>query len=222
MNRFARSLIAIAGAMHALIAFAVDIAPSAVPIGASGVPYSQTFTGSGGQAPYTFTNEVGRLPNGLTLSPGGSLAGTPVPATIPFEIWVTDADGRESKALASTAVITYPLAVSSTLPLATTGQGYAAAIQVNGGTAPYTCSLTGGAVPTGLTLGSNCGLNGLPLGTGTFSFTVTVTDAFGGSTTQAVTLVIAPPAVVSTLTHWMLLLLGLLLAATGATRRRRL
>src|SRR6185436_2925691 len=55
----------------------ITISPSTLPGGFAGVPYSQTFSASGGTAPYTFTVAAGGLPDGLTLSSGGGLSGTP-------------------------------------------------------------------------------------------------------------------------------------------------
>ena len=45
------------------------------------------------------------------------------------------------------------------------------------GTAPYTWAVTSGALPTGLTLSSGGVLSGTPTASGTFNFTVTVTDS---------------------------------------------
>ena len=59
-----------------------------------GVPYSQTFTGSGGTAPYVFGVTVGTLPAGLTLTAAGLLSGTPVAiGTTGVTIRGTDANG---------------------------------------------------------------------------------------------------------------------------------
>ena len=140
----------------------VVITPGTMPGGVSGTPYSQAFTASGGAAPYAFTNEAGRLPNVLTLTPGGLLSGTPQPATIPFEIWATDADGREAKVSAARTVIQYTLVATGSLPPAQVGQAYTAPITVSGGTAPFTCIVTSGALPPGVTLTSSCTLAGAP------------------------------------------------------------
>jgi hypothetical protein len=57
---------------------------------------------------------------------------------------------------------------------------------------PFTWTLAGGALPPGLTLFSNGELFGTPTATGTFAFTVKVTDANGQAATQAFTLTISP------------------------------
>jgi hypothetical protein len=61
-------------------------------------PYSpETLDASGGVAPLTFTLASGTLPAGLTLSPGGTVSGTPTAAVdTSFIVNVTDADGSSA------------------------------------------------------------------------------------------------------------------------------
>ncbi len=73
-----------------------------------------------------------------------------------------------------------PIVVSTSIPTATLGQTYSHTLTPTGGQAPYTFTLTTGALPTGLALnGSTGALTGTPGATGVFRFTVTVTDATG-------------------------------------------
>ena len=58
-----------------------------------------------------------------------------------------------------------------------------------GGTAPFTWTLSGGSLPPGITLTSGV-LQGTPTATGTYNFTVQVTDTASGSASQAFTMVI--------------------------------
>jgi large repetitive protein len=199
----------------------VTISPSTVPNGTAGVPYNQNFTATGGLAPYVFSNEVGRLPNGLALSIGGALAGTPTPATVPFEVWVTDFNGRESRAQAATSVISYTVAVNPVAAPGVVGQPYSGVISVSGGTPPYVCSLTAGGLPPGLTLNADCTITGTPVVPGSYSFTVNVTDSVAGSASVVVALDIAAlPLIVVTMPSGLSLLLGLLVAGLGLRRRR--
>jgi hypothetical protein len=72
----------------------ISISPSTLPNGQTGVPYSQTFTGSGGAAPYTFAIVGGSLPAGLTLDSAGNLTGTPTAGgTSFFTVRATDSFG---------------------------------------------------------------------------------------------------------------------------------
>jgi hypothetical protein len=57
---------------------------------------------------------------------------------------------------------------------------------------PFAWSLAGGALPPGLTLVPNGQLDGTPTTTGTFTFTVKVTDANGQAATQSFSLTISP------------------------------
>jgi large repetitive protein len=208
------------------VAQTVVISPPTMPSGSAGVPYSQTFTASGGQPAYVFTNEIGRLPNGLSLTTAGALTGTPAPVTVPFEIWATDANGREAKLLASTAVISYALTLASAIPPGTVGQGYMGGFTPRGGVGPYTCTLASGTLPPGVALNANCTLGGSPTAAGVFNFTVGVVDVNGATVSQSFAITVSPAAaaagavVVSTMTPIAFMLLALLLAGVGVMPQR--
>ncbi len=197
---------------------AVTIAPPVLPPGTTGSSYSVSLTASGGVAPYTFTNEVGRLPNGLSLTPAGLLSGTPMPATVPFQIWATDADGREAVVGAGTNLITAPLALPTTaLPPGMVKTPYDTTLPVSGGFPPYNCVISGGALPPGLTLSASCALAGTPQASGAFTFTVRVTDQNGNIASTVFTLNVVSDAI-PTLSGYALGLLALLLAGVAALR----
>jgi len=64
------------------LSIAVGVAPlviatTSLPVGTVGVAYSLTLAATGGVAPYTWTRILGKLPNGLALSPSGTISGTP-------------------------------------------------------------------------------------------------------------------------------------------------
>ncbi len=65
---------------------------------------------------------------------------------------------------------------ASPLAAATKGSPYITTLNASGGTKPYTWTVTGGALPAGLTLSSAGVISGTPTGSGAASFTVTVTD----------------------------------------------
>ena len=58
----------------------VTMETTSIPSGTVGVPYSFQLVASGGDGPYTFSKDLGFLPAGLTLSPGGLISGTPTTA----------------------------------------------------------------------------------------------------------------------------------------------
>ncbi len=71
-----------------------------------------------------------------------------------------------------------PLTFGTTsLPAATGGEAYTAALAAYGGFTPYTWSVTAGSLPPGLSLDATTGvISGIPDVTGTYDFTITVTD----------------------------------------------
>ncbi len=70
------------------------ITPAELPSGAVGQAYSQTLTAGGGAQPYTYAVTAGTLPDGLALSAGGVLSGTPTTlSSYTFTVTATDANG---------------------------------------------------------------------------------------------------------------------------------
>jgi hypothetical protein len=75
----------------------------------------------------------------------------------------------------------------------TVGVAYGDTLVANGGTPPYTFSITAGALPDGVFLAMDGVLSGTPIAAGTFSFTVTATDANSCSGSQSYVVHIAQP-----------------------------
>jgi hypothetical protein len=151
---------------------------SSLPGGTVGTPYSSTITASGGNAPYKCSIS-GALPQGLSLN-GCILSGTPVVAgSFAPVVTVTDASSPAHSASATQTVVISggPLTLAtSPLPGGTVGIVYNATIGVSGGIAPYSCSITAGTLPAGLTL-SACVISGTPTAAGTSPLTVKITDS---------------------------------------------
>ncbi|HLY18876.1 MAG TPA: putative Ig domain-containing protein, partial [Bryobacteraceae bacterium] len=167
---------------------------ASLPNGLAGAAYNQTLTANGGTAPLNWAVSSGSLPAGLTLNTAtGAITGTPTTAaTSNFNVTVKDFVGVTStpKSLSITVTSGLTITTSSLLPNGEINVAYTDTLQELGGTAPYTWSITGGSLPTGLTLtasGVNAGLiSGTPTVVGNSSFTVKVTDA--GSSTATATL----------------------------------
>src|SRR5215472_2168578 len=71
-----------------------------------------------------------------------------------------------------------PLTITvSSMPSGTAQATYSATLSVSGGTAPYSWSITSGSLPPGLVISPSGQISGTPTQTGTFSFTVRVTDS---------------------------------------------
>jgi hypothetical protein len=72
----------------------ITVSPATLPNGSVTSAYSQTVSGSGGTAPYTFAVTAGSLPTGLSLNASsGAITGTPtVTGPFSFDITATDAN----------------------------------------------------------------------------------------------------------------------------------
>ena len=186
----------------------VALSPTNLSAGTSGVAYSETLSATGGTAPYAYAVTAGALPAGVTLSSSGTLAGTPTQSgSFTFSVTATDSStgsGPYSATRSYTLAITAPALTlaPSTLANATVGSAYSETLTASGGTAPYSYAVTAGALPAGVTLGTNGTLSGTPTSGGSYSFTVTATDATtsanGGPYTasRSYTLTVARAAVV--------------------------
>jgi trimeric autotransporter adhesin len=89
------------------------------------------------------------------------------------------------------------LAISThSLPAGVSGTAYSFTLQAVGGTTPYTWSLLSGSLPPGFSALSSAGvLSGTPTTTGTYNFTVKLTDAAANVQTQALSITIGTATV---------------------------
>jgi subtilisin family serine protease len=155
------------------------ITTPSLPYGIVGTPYSYILSASGGLAPYLW-GYVGGWPNGLIMySSSGELSGTPTEAgAYNFTVQVTDANSKTDSKSLSISVYEPLVLTASSLPDGYTGTAYSRTLAADGGLQPYTWSITSGSLPIGLSLNASTGeLSGIPDAAGTYSFTVTVTDA---------------------------------------------
>lgn len=169
---------------------------------------------SDGKAPYTCATSVaaGALPAGVSINSNCTLSGTPtVSGTFNFVVNVTDSSTGAGPYTAPSSSLTLMVAAptvslspaSGSLPGATAGAAYSQAFTAGGASAPYSYSLTAGALPSGLTLSGGT-LSGVPTAVGTFNFTISATDSStagsGGPYTaaQAYSLTVGSPVIALT------------------------
>jgi hypothetical protein len=183
------------------IASAPSVTTASLPNGELGVPYSTTLVGTGGTPPYTWSLALGTLPSGLGISSAGTISGMPTaPAgTSSFTVQLTDA-GTATASKGLSIVVQPAVAIATTsLPNGAVGVAYSQVLTATGGQAPFTWRLASGALPTGVGISAAGVLSGSPTVAGPFAFTLRVTDALGGTATQAYAVTIAAaPTITST------------------------
>ncbi len=151
---------------------------------------SQTWTtlsaSSGSLAAGANVTVTWSLNSGATTLSAGSYADT---------LTFTNTASGVSQNRALSLVITGPPAITtaSPMPSGTAGTAYSQTLAASGGVTPYTWSITGGALPSGLVLSSGGVLSGTPSAATLASFTVQVTGNDGQFSTKAFSLTIASP-----------------------------
>ncbi|MFV0924470.1 putative Ig domain-containing protein [Pseudomonas palmensis] len=176
----------------------ISIAPASLPGGTAGIAYSTTsLAASGGNAPYAFSLASGALPSGLTLASNGTLSGTPTSSgNFSFTARATDAFSYTGTRSYTLTIVAGSMAITpATLPAPIYSSSYSQQLTVSGGVAPYTFSINGGSLPTGIALSSTGTLTGSPSSPGTYTFSVTAVDSSSNltSVSQSYTLTIATP-----------------------------
>jgi hypothetical protein len=185
--------------IHASTGGALNIITTSLSSGNVGSAYSQQVEATGGTTPYTWSKVSGDLPAGLTLNSSGLISGTPTSiGTSSFTVRVTDSGSptpaTDDQPLSITINPAGTLTIStSSLPAGTQNTSYPTqTLQATGGTQPYSWSKASGNLPTGLSLSSTGIISGTPTASGTFSFTVQVTDATLATATKPLSITINP------------------------------
>lgn len=161
----------------------LSITTTALPSGTTGSAYKTKVKSSGGVPPVTWSLAGGRLPDGLTFDPTGTISGTPtINGVFNFTVAATDVSTTpqvQQQALSITIGQATPVSITTTsLPTGTVNTAYSATLQATGGVAPITWSIVSGALPAGLALDKSFGvISGTPGAAGTSTFTVQAADS---------------------------------------------
>ncbi|MDQ3110796.1 MAG: choice-of-anchor J domain-containing protein [Bacteroidota bacterium] len=140
-----------------------------------------------------------------------TISGLPAPTSgrLAFRYFVTGAgaSGSNSDYIGIDAVNYTPyvcptITVSGTLAAGTAGTAYSQALSQTGSLGAPTFIVTAGSLPSGLTLSASGTISGTPTATGTFNFTVTVSDASGCSGSQSYSITIVCPTGGATLSSF--------------------
>ncbi len=109
------------------------------------------------------------------------------PGTLSITVFNPTPGGGTSNAMTLTVTSSLTITTNSSLPAAVVGSPYSQTLAAAGGLLPYAWSITTGSLPPGLALASLTGvLGGSPSTSGTFNFTVQVSDS-GQPTPQTAT-----------------------------------
>ncbi|MEV0457279.1 fibronectin type III domain-containing protein [Catellatospora methionotrophica] len=190
-------------ASAAVVPYTVPAAPAitAVAAGDNAASLSWTAPANGGSpiTGYTVTPYLDGVAQPVRTFPATAttqnITGLTAGSTYTFRVAATNAAGTgpASAASAPVTVNAPPTLTFAPPPGGKVFTPYSHQLTVNGGTGPFTWSVSAGSLPDGITLNAATGLlSGTPTVAGTSSFTVRVTDAVGQSATRPVTLVIAP------------------------------
>jgi hypothetical protein len=178
-----------------------------VPGGTIGQPYSQQLSvqsvasinpRNATPATATWSVQTGSLPPGVSFSSSGLLSGTPTAEG--SYTFVARAQGGGTTV--ATATYTINVRQPVTLNAAVSKGEVSVPIDVKptatGGSGAYSWS-SKGALPTGVTLGSDGTISGTPTVAGSYPMTLTVTDSESRSKSVALTLVVKPKLAFTTL-----------------------
>ena len=172
---------ATAGPCSVTIASTLTITGTCPKEAQAGVLISVPVSVTGGMPSYTFSFTGS---SGLGYS-NGTVSGTISAAgTASFSLTVNDSAKSPPQTLSCSFPVTAQLQITGTCPAAPVAQGVALSLPLagSGGTPPYSWSVSGPSwLSAGARSGSGISVGGTPPTSGSFSFSVTLTDSLGAS-----------------------------------------
>jgi len=187
----------------------LSISQTSIPSGTQNAAYTTTLTPIGGVPPYTWSFGPGTNPDGLAISAGGVISGTPTAAgSFKLNPVVTDAAAQQATVQLTLVVASPPLSITQTsIPAGTQNTPYSTSLSATGGVPPYTWSFGPGTNSDGLQICPQdgllvCSAGGLIFGTptsaGTFTLNPVVRDSTGATATVPLTLVVGAGVIIQT------------------------
>ena len=173
---------------------------SPLPSGTVTQPYNVTLIASGGTGTKTWDISAGSLPAGLNLSTSGVINGTPLATgTSKPTVRVRDSGNPQDTATKPLSItINLPAApniTTTSLPAGALNVAYDQTVSVTGGIGTPLWGVTSGALPPGFSLDTTNGnISGTPTSSGSFQFTLRVTDSIPQFDEQILTITINSPA----------------------------
>ena len=171
------------------------VTASPLPVGEVNAFYNQPIQASDCNGTYNWSQTGGALPGNLSLYSGGqfySLSGYPTNSgTFTFTVQVDDGSTTTNSQQFSVTISNALQITTTSLPNGTNGSAYSQQLQATGGQPPYTnWFLVSGSPPPNLALSNNGLISGNAAGSGTFTFTVGLSDILGGTNSQQLSLTI--------------------------------
>ncbi len=156
--------------------------PSSMPVAIVGDSYLYTFAAVSGTPPYSWSID-GAVPTWLSINAAtGEATGVPdAVGTYTYDVELTDSEPTTAKVTVTTIVTETLRITTESLPDAFLNTAYSSGISIDGGASPYTFTVDSGILPPGLMLSASGTIEGVPTSTGTYTFSLTVTDNFGST-----------------------------------------
>ena len=169
----------------------LTITTASLSNGAVGSSYTAGLAASGGSGTVTFA--AAGLPPGVTLTPSGTLSGTPTAAgSFTVNVTATDAQGLTATAAFPVTIASKLVVTGVTISNATVGTGIPVTkLTATGGTPPYQWQSPNPA--PGLSLATDGTLQGIPTAPGIYSFTVFAVDNNGALSSGTVQVTVGLP-----------------------------
>jgi len=166
---------------------------SPLPVGEVNAFYNQAIQASDCNGTYNWSQTGGTLPGNLSLYSGGqfyTLSGYPTSSgTFTFTVQVNDGNNSTNSRQFSVSISNALQITTVSLPNGTNGSAYSQQLQASGGQPPYnTWAITSGSLPANFSLTTNGLISGTAAVSGTFGFTVGLTDSLGGNASQPLSL----------------------------------